>query len=97
MGVGENYSVGLLGYPILMAADILIFRATKVPVGEDQLSHIEITRELARRFNHLYGDFFEEPEPIISEMSRLVGTDGNRKMSKSLNNCIYVSDDQKTV
>ena len=97
LGVGENYSVGLLGYPILMAADILIFKASRVPVGEDQLSHIEITRELARRFNHLYGDFFEEPEPIISEMSRLVGTDGDRKMSKTLNNCIYVSDDQKTV
>lgn len=97
MGVGENYSVGLLGYPILMAADILMFKATKVPVGEDQLSHIELTRELARRFNFLYGEYFEEPEPIISEASRLVGTDGNRKMSKSLDNCIYLSDDEKTV
>lgn len=97
MGVGENYSVGLLGYPILMAADILMFKATKVPVGDDQLSHIEITRELARRFNYLYGDYFTEPEPIISETSRLVGVDGNRKMSKSLDNCIYLSDDDKTV
>jgi len=97
MGVGENYSVGLLGYPILMAADILMFKATKVPVGEDQLSHIELTRELARRFNHLYGEYFEEPEPIISETSRLVGTDGDRKMSKSLNNCIYISDEPKAV
>lgn len=97
MGVGENYSVGLLGYPILMAADILMFMATKVPVGEDQLSHIELTRELARRFNHLYGEFFEEPEPIISQASRLVGTDGNRKMSKSLDNCIYLSDSEKDV
>lgn len=97
MGVGENYSVGLLGYPILMAADILMFRATKVPVGEDQLSHIELTRELARRFNHLYGGYFGEPEAIVSENARLVGTDGNRKMSKSLENCIYISDDPKTV
>jgi len=97
MGVGENYSVGLLGYPILMAADILMFKATKVPVGEDQLSHIELTRELARRFNYLYGEYFEEPEPIISETSRLVGTDGNRKMSKSLDNCIFISEDPKSV
>ncbi len=97
LGVGENYSVGLLGYPILMAADILIFKATKVPVGEDQLSHLELTRELARRFNYLYGQFFPEPEAVVSETSRLVGTDGNRKMSKSLDNCIYLSDDPKTV
>jgi len=97
MGVGENYSVGLLGYPVLMAADILMFKATKVPVGEDQLSHIELTRELARRFNFLYGDFFAEPDPVISETSRLVGTDGNRKLSKSLDNCIYLSDDAKEV
>jgi len=97
MGIGENYSVGLLGYPILMAADILMFKATKVPVGDDQLSHIELTRELARRFNHIYGEYFEEPDPIISENSRLVGTDGDRKMSKSLNNCIYISDEPKAV
>jgi tryptophanyl-tRNA synthetase len=97
MGVGENYSVGLLGYPVLMAADILVFKATKVPVGEDQLSHLELTRELARRFNYLYGDFFPEPEAVVSETPRLVGTDGNRKMSKSLDNCIYLSDDPKTV
>ena len=74
-----------------------MFKATKVPVGEDQLSHIELTRELARRFNFLYGDYFEEPEPIVSETSRLVGTDGDRKMSKSLDNCIFISDDQKSV
>lgn len=97
MGVGENYSVGLLGYPVLMAADILMFKAEKVPVGEDQLSHVELTRELARRFNHLYGEFFAEPEPVISETSRLVGTDGDRKMSKSLDNCVYLSDTEKEV
>jgi len=97
MGVGDNYSVGLLGYPVLMAADILMFKATKVPVGDDQLSHVELTRELARRFNFLYGEYFQEPEPVISETSRLVGTDGDRKMSKSLDNCIYLSDDEKQV
>ncbi len=97
MGVGENYSVGLLGYPVLMAADILMFKATKVPVGEDQLSHIELTRELARRFNYLYGEFFTEPEPVVSETPRLVGTDGNRKMSKSLDNCVYLSDTPEEV
>ncbi len=97
MGVGEAYSVGLLGYPVLMASDILIFKATKVPVGEDQLSHIELTRELARRFNSLYGETFDEPEPVISKVSRLTGTDGGRKMSKSLNNCIYLSDSEKEV
>lgn len=97
MGVGENYSVGLLGYPILMAADILMFKATKVPIGEDQLSHVELTRELARRFNYLYGDYFQEPDPVVSQTSRLVGTDGNRKMSKSLDNCIFISDDPKSV
>lgn len=97
MGVGEAYSVGLLGYPVLMASDILIFKATKVPVGRDQLSHIELTRELARRFNSLYGKTFEEPEPVISGVSRLTGTDGGRKMSKTLNNCIYLSDSAKEV
>lgn len=97
MGVGEAYSVGLLGYPVLMASDILIFKATKVPVGEDQLSHIELTRELARRFNSLYGDTFAEPEPVISRISRLAGLDGGRKMSKSLDNCIYLSDTEKDV
>ena len=66
-------------------------------MGEDQLSHIELTRELARRFNFLYGDYFTEPDPVVSETSRLVGTDGNRKMSKSLENCIYLSDSVKEV
>jgi tryptophanyl-tRNA synthetase len=97
LGVGENYSLGLLGYPVLMAADILIFNAAKVPVGEDQLSHLELVRDLARRFNHLYGPTFNEPEGILSDMPRLVGTDGSRKMSKSLDNAIHLSDDPKTV
>lgn len=97
IGVGENYSLGLLGYPVLMAADILIFNAAKVPVGEDQLSHLELARELARRFNHLYGPTFNEPEGILGDIPRLVGTDGSRKMSKSLGNAIHLSDDPKTV
>lgn len=97
LGDKENYSVGLLSYPILMSADILIFNAKKVPVGEDQLSHVELARELSRRFNSLYGHTIAEPEPLISEFSRLVGIDGKSKMSKSLNNCIYLIDNQEEV
>ena len=77
--------------------DILIFNAKKVPVGEDQLSHVELARELSRRFNSLYGHTITEPEPLISEFSRLVGIDGKSKMSKSLNNCIYLIDNQEVV
>ena len=97
LGDNENYSVGLLSYPILMSADILIFNAKKVPVGEDQLSHVELARELSRRFNSLYGNTITEPEPLISKFSRLVGIDGKSKMSKSLNNCIYLIDNQEEV
>ena len=97
LGDNENYSVGLLSYPILMSADILIFNANKVPVGEDQLSHVELARELSRRFNSLYGYTITEPEPLISKFSRLVGIDGKSKMSKSLNNCIYLIDNQEEV
>ena len=97
LGDKENYSVGLLSYPILMSADILIFNAKKVPVGEDQLSHVELARELSRRFNSLYGHTITAPEPLISEFSRLVGIDGKSKMSKSLNNCIYLIDNQEVV
>ena len=93
----ENYSLGLLSYPVLMSCDILIFNATKVPVGEDQLSHVELARELARKFNSNYKDVFKEPEPLISKNSRLVGIDGQSKMSKSLSNCIYLSDSEKEV
>ncbi|MBI4229272.1 MAG: tryptophan--tRNA ligase [Planctomycetes bacterium] len=84
--LGENYSVGLLNYPILMASDILLFHATMVPVGEDQASHLEVTRELARRFNHVYGPHFVEPRIVVGRAPRLMGTDGVRKMSKSLDN-----------
>jgi len=87
---------GFLGYPILQAADILIYRADAVPVGEDQLPHLELTREIARRVNFAYKKIFIEPKDILSRVPKLLGTDG-RKMSKSYGNCIYLSDDAKTV
>jgi tryptophanyl-tRNA synthetase len=86
-------SLGLLGYPVLQSADILIVRANLVPVGKDQESHIELTREIARRFNGLYDcEVFPEAAALIGEVPTLVGTDGQEKMSKSLDNCIYLSD-----
>jgi tryptophanyl-tRNA synthetase len=88
---------GLLGYPVLQAADILMPRAHLVPVGKDNESHVELTREIARRFNTLYGEVFPIPEVKVGEVPTLVGTDGNAKMSKSLGNAIYISDDAKTV
>ncbi len=93
----ENPSYGLLGYPVLQAADILHVRANLVPVGKDQESHVEVTRELARRFNFLYGEVFPEPAALIGEVPTLLGTDGKAKMSKSLGNAILLSDDAKTV
>ncbi len=86
----------LLGYPVLQAADILHVKAHLVPVGKDNVAHVEITREIARRFNHLYGEVFPIPD-FMSEGGTLVGTDGQAKMSKSLNNTIFLSDDTKTV
>jgi tryptophanyl-tRNA synthetase len=87
---------GFLGYPVLMAADILLYRARFVPVGEDQLAHLEFTRELCRRFNHLYGEVFPEPQPLLTPVPRLPGTDG-RKMSKSYGNAIYLSDSEPVI
>ncbi len=87
---------GFLGYPVLQAADILLYRAARVPVGEDQLPHIELTREIARRFNHFYGPVFPEPQGMLSRASRLPGTDG-RKMSKSYNNALLLSDSPKEI
>jgi len=88
---------GLLGYPVLQAADILMPRANLVPVGKDNESHVELTREIARRFNNLYGEVFPIPDVMVGDVPTLVGTDGNAKMSKSLGNAIYISDDKKTV
>jgi len=93
----ESTSYGLLGYPVLQAADILAYRAHAVPVGKDQLPHLELTREIARRFNYLYGPVFPEPASIVNEATAVIpGLDG-RKMSKSYNNAIYLSDDADTV
>ena len=82
---------GFLGYPVLQAADIIMYKADGVPVGMDQVPHVEITREIARRFNFLYGNVFPEPEAILTKTPKILGTD-RRKMSKSYNNAIYLSD-----
>ncbi len=82
---------GFLGYPVLMTADIILYKATRVPVGHDQLPHLEVAREITRRFNYLYGNVFPEPEALLTETPKLLGLDG-RKMSKSYGNSIYLSD-----
>ncbi|MDD5382924.1 MAG: tryptophan--tRNA ligase [Candidatus Margulisbacteria bacterium] len=87
---------GFLGYPVLQAADILIYKAGYVPVGQDQLPHIELTREIARRFNGFYGNVFPEPKSLLTEFPTLPGTDG-RKMSKSYGNTIAISDPPETI
>jgi tryptophanyl-tRNA synthetase len=88
----------LLGYPVLQAADILHVRANLVPVGKDQASHVEVTREIARRFNFQYEcEIFPEPDALIGDVPTLVGTDNKAKMSKSLGNAILLSDDETTV
>lgn len=88
---------GLLGYPVLQAADILMPKAHLVPVGKDNESHVEMTREIARRFNTYYGDVFPVPDVMVGDVPTLVGTDGSAKMSKSLGNSILLADDEKTV
>ena len=92
----DTDTYGFLGYPVLQAVDILIYKAEAVPVGEDQLPHIELTREIARRFTQLYGEVFPEPKALLTETPRLLGTDG-RKMSKSYNNAIYFADSKEEV
>ena len=87
---------GFLGYPVLQAADIIIYKADGVPVGVDQVPHVEITREIARRFNYLYGEVFPEPKTILAETPKILGLD-RRKMSKSYNNAIYLSDSAKDI
>jgi tryptophanyl-tRNA synthetase len=93
----ESATLGLLNYPVLQAADILMVRGEVVPVGKDQLSHIELTREIARRFNQLYTPVFPESEGMVGRFPKLPGTDGSPKMSKSMNNTILLSDDAETV
>lgn len=111
-GLGENYSFGFPLYAVGQTADILCFRAHGVPVGEDQVPHLELTREVARRFNQIYcgvsdqaedddhvkhGGVFPVPHADVGKVGRLVGIDGVNKMSKSLNNAIFISDDEKTI
>jgi tryptophanyl-tRNA synthetase len=93
----EQIIYGHLGYPVLQAADILLYKGDAVPVGDDQVPHIEITREIARRFNNQYGEVFPEPEALLTKFSRLPGLDGSAKMSKSLGNTILLSDEPETV
>lgn len=95
--LGDSLPLGLLGYPVLQAADILLPRATLVPVGKDNESHLEVTREIARRFNNLYGEVFPIPDTLIGDVPTLVGTDGLGKMSKSLGNAILLSDSKAEV
>lgn len=92
----EIATLGFLGYPVWQCADIIIVHGEHVPVGEDQLPHIELSREIVRRFNSLYGKYFKEPQALLSETPRIPGTDG-RKMSKSFNNTIDLSDSEEVV
>jgi tryptophanyl-tRNA synthetase len=93
----EGMPFGLLGYPVLQAADLALVRTDIVPVGKDNEAHIELARDIMRRFNIAYGEFFPMPQTIISDISSLIGTDGQGKMSKSAGNAILLSDDEKTV
>jgi tryptophanyl-tRNA synthetase len=93
----DHIIYGHLGYPVLQTADILLYKGNLVPVGEDQVPHVEISREIARKFNTQYGDVFPEPEPKLTKFARLPGLDGNAKMSKSLGNTILLSDEPEIV
>lgn len=87
----DNINYGLLGYPVLMAADITLYKADTVPVGEDQAPHLEFTREIVRRFNNIYGEVLIEPKMVLTEIPRVMGLDGENKMSKSLDNHIELA------
>ncbi len=90
-------SIGFLGYPLLQTADVAMYGAHFVPVGDDQVAHLELAREVVRRFNRLYGNVLEEPQPLLTRVARLPGLDGGRKMSKSLGNTILLSEDAAAV
>ena len=96
LGLADKVSYGHLGYPVLQSVDILLYKGEGIPVGEDQVSHIELTREIARRFNSLYRKIFPEPKPLLTEFPRMLGTDGKR-MQKSLNNAIFLSDTPESI
>ena len=91
----ETVSYGLVGYPVLMTSDIILYKADTVPVGEDQVPHLELAREIVRRFNHLYGPTFPEPQPKLTEYPLILGLDGKQKMSKSLDNHIELAATQE--
>jgi len=93
----SNINMGLMDYPVLQAADILLYKAGYVPVGEDQVQHIELSREVARKFNARFGDIFPEPQEILSLAPRILGVDGQAKMSKSLGNFIGVLEEESSV
>ncbi|HJZ88078.1 MAG TPA: tryptophan--tRNA ligase [Polyangia bacterium] len=86
----ENINVGLFDYPVLQAADIMLYKATRVPVGQDQVQHLELAREIARKFNAKFGETFPEPQAMLSATPKILGLDGSAKMSKSLNNAVYL-------
>ncbi|MFH1681397.1 MAG: tryptophan--tRNA ligase [Candidatus Eisenbacteria bacterium] len=93
----ENINVGLFDYPVLQAADILLYKADRVPVGEDQVQHIELSRDIARKFNARFGPLFPEPQPILSPAPRIMGLDGQAKMSKSMKNYIGVLEEPASI
>ena len=95
--MGDTYSMGFINFPLLQAADILCVNADLVPIGEDQLPHIELTREIAKKFNSNYGKVFKEPEPKIGKIARLVGLDGTTKMTKSLGNTISLDEPSESL
>lgn len=93
----QNINAGLLTYPVLQAADILIYKAAVVPVGEDQVQHLELSREIARKYNARFGDLFPEPKPLLTRSRRILGLDGKAKMSKSLNNHVPLLAEQTQI
>jgi tryptophanyl-tRNA synthetase len=93
----ESVTAGLLMYPVLQAADILLYKADRVPVGEDQVQHLELARVLARRFNNAFGETFPEPQPLLTKARRILGLDGQSKMSKSRGNHIGLLDSPETI
>lgn len=97
MGQSDKMSLGMLSYPVSQAADILLFNPDFIPVGVDQAPHIELTRDIAARFNRLYGDAFKVPEMVLSEQSRVLGLDGIQKMSKSRGNAIFLKDSKEVI
>ncbi len=93
----DNLNAGLLTYPVLMAADIMLYKGEVVPVGDDQVQHLELTREIVRKFNHRFGPVFPEPKPLLSSAPRIRGLDGKAKMSKSLGNTIGLTEEPESI